>query len=180
MLQGKGRKAYTMTKPRERWTDAEHAKFLEALKLYGREWRKIEREAHDLWIFEFHQPWFCCDFVAELCHELLYFAGQNILARKHPSRSGAMHRNSSPSSSGGSRKLVNRPCPPPPPPPPPAPPPKKGKRKRKSTPPCRALCCHAAPMCLQVNSFWGKGQGGSGRLCLRSPHAAGPTPQRIT
>lgn len=31
-----------MTKPRERWTDEEHEKFLEALKLHGRQWRKIE------------------------------------------------------------------------------------------------------------------------------------------
>ncbi|KAL8166698.1 hypothetical protein V2J09_008197 [Rumex salicifolius] len=36
------RKPYTMTKQRERWTDEEHNNFLEALKLYGRAWRKIE------------------------------------------------------------------------------------------------------------------------------------------
>ncbi|KAK4278077.1 hypothetical protein QN277_015971 [Acacia crassicarpa] len=38
----KVRKPYTITKQRERWTDEEHKKFLEALKLYGRAWRKIE------------------------------------------------------------------------------------------------------------------------------------------
>lgn len=38
----KVRKPYTITKQRERWTDEEHQKFLEALKLYGRAWRKIE------------------------------------------------------------------------------------------------------------------------------------------
>ncbi|AES99134.1 putative transcription factor MYB-HB-like family [Medicago truncatula] len=38
----KARKPYTITKQREKWTDEEHKKFLEALKLYGRAWRKIE------------------------------------------------------------------------------------------------------------------------------------------
>ncbi|CAG7891796.1 unnamed protein product [Brassica rapa] len=38
----KVRKPYTITKERERWTDEEHSKFVEALKLYGRAWRKIE------------------------------------------------------------------------------------------------------------------------------------------
>eukprot|EP00252_Welwitschia_mirabilis_P009723 TRINITY_DN2250_c0_g1_i1.p1 TRINITY_DN2250_c0_g1~~TRINITY_DN2250_c0_g1_i1.p1 ORF type:complete len:1014 (+),score=252.37 TRINITY_DN2250_c0_g1_i1:344-3385(+) len=36
------RKPYTITKQRERWTDEEHQKFLEALKLHGRAWRRIE------------------------------------------------------------------------------------------------------------------------------------------
>ncbi|KAF6144557.1 hypothetical protein GIB67_006049 [Kingdonia uniflora] len=38
----KARKPYTITKQRERWTEEEHTKFLEALKLYGRAWRRIE------------------------------------------------------------------------------------------------------------------------------------------
>ncbi|XP_073001099.1 uncharacterized protein [Typha latifolia] len=38
----KVRKPYTMTKQRERWTEEEHKKFLEALQLYGRAWRRIE------------------------------------------------------------------------------------------------------------------------------------------
>lgn len=38
----KVRKAYTITKQRERWTDGEHDRFLQALKRYGRAWRKIE------------------------------------------------------------------------------------------------------------------------------------------
>ncbi|KFK25943.1 hypothetical protein AALP_AA8G183100 [Arabis alpina] len=38
----KVRKPYTITKERERWTDEEHKKFVEALKLYGRAWRRIE------------------------------------------------------------------------------------------------------------------------------------------
>ncbi|WOL10711.1 hypothetical protein Cni_G19470 [Canna indica] len=36
------RKPYTITKQRERWTEEEHNKFLEALQLYGRAWRRIE------------------------------------------------------------------------------------------------------------------------------------------
>ncbi|KAK6153231.1 hypothetical protein DH2020_012870 [Rehmannia glutinosa] len=38
----KVRKPYTITKQRERWTEDEHQKFVEALKLYGRAWRQIE------------------------------------------------------------------------------------------------------------------------------------------
>lgn len=38
----KVRKPYTITKQRERWTEDEHKKFLEALNLYGRAWRRIE------------------------------------------------------------------------------------------------------------------------------------------
>ena len=38
----KVRKPYTITKQRERWTEAEHEGFLEALKLHGRAWKKIE------------------------------------------------------------------------------------------------------------------------------------------
>lgn len=38
----KPRKPYTITKQRESWTDEEHEKFVEALKLYDRDWKKIE------------------------------------------------------------------------------------------------------------------------------------------
>ncbi|CAL0323900.1 unnamed protein product [Lupinus luteus] len=38
----KARKPYTISKQREKWTEEEHQKFLEALKLYGRGWRQIE------------------------------------------------------------------------------------------------------------------------------------------
>ncbi|KAK9071509.1 hypothetical protein SSX86_010078 [Deinandra increscens subsp. villosa] len=37
----KARKPYTITKQREKWTQDEHVKFLDALKLHGRSWPKI-------------------------------------------------------------------------------------------------------------------------------------------
>eukprot|EP00474_Spongospora_subterranea_P010644 CRZ11102.1 hypothetical protein [Spongospora subterranea] len=40
--QKKNRKPYTITKPRESWTDEEHDLFLEALQLFEREWKQIE------------------------------------------------------------------------------------------------------------------------------------------
>lgn len=42
LLHTKTRKPYTITKQRERWTEDEHNRFLEALKLYGRAWQRIE------------------------------------------------------------------------------------------------------------------------------------------
>ncbi|KAL9235206.1 hypothetical protein vseg_009989 [Gypsophila vaccaria] len=36
------RKPYTITKQRKKWSEEEHEKFLEALKLHGRAWKKIE------------------------------------------------------------------------------------------------------------------------------------------
>ncbi|CAH9097154.1 unnamed protein product [Cuscuta europaea] len=38
----KVRKPYTITKSRESWTEQEHDKFLEALTLFDRDWKKIE------------------------------------------------------------------------------------------------------------------------------------------
>ncbi|KAL5727150.1 Protein REVEILLE 6 [Ranunculus cassubicifolius] len=41
-LSKKTRKPYTITKSRESWTEHEHDKFLEALQLFDRDWKKIE------------------------------------------------------------------------------------------------------------------------------------------
>eukprot|EP00227_Mantoniella_beaufortii_P018312 CAMPEP_0197577484 /NCGR_PEP_ID=MMETSP1326-20131121/2098_1 /TAXON_ID=1155430 /ORGANISM="Genus nov. species nov., Strain RCC2288" /LENGTH=117 /DNA_ID=CAMNT_0043140563 /DNA_START=509 /DNA_END=859 /DNA_ORIENTATION=- len=38
----KARKAYTITKSRESWTEQEHNMFLESITLYDRDWKKIE------------------------------------------------------------------------------------------------------------------------------------------
>ena len=38
----KPRKPYTKTKPRVSWTPKEHARFLKALELYNRDWKRIE------------------------------------------------------------------------------------------------------------------------------------------
>ncbi|KAJ1282515.1 hypothetical protein BS78_03G058600 [Paspalum vaginatum] len=38
----KARKPYTITKPRERWSTDEHGRFLDALLMYGRDWKRIE------------------------------------------------------------------------------------------------------------------------------------------
>eukprot|EP00742_Colponemidia_sp_Colp-10_P000900 GILJ01000978.1.p1 GENE.GILJ01000978.1~~GILJ01000978.1.p1 ORF type:complete len:360 (+),score=61.84 GILJ01000978.1:172-1251(+) len=37
------RKPYTITKQRENWTDDEHKRFIEALKMYDRDWKKIQQ-----------------------------------------------------------------------------------------------------------------------------------------
>ena len=39
----KTRKPYTLTKQRESWTAEEHDRFITALQLYNRDWKKIEK-----------------------------------------------------------------------------------------------------------------------------------------
>lgn len=39
----RARKPYVMSKPRETWSEAEHSLFIEALKLYIRDWKKIQQ-----------------------------------------------------------------------------------------------------------------------------------------
>ncbi|KAL7721533.1 Myb family DNA-binding protein [Entamoeba marina] len=41
----KPRKQYTITKKREVWSDEEHARFVEGLSLYHKDWRKIEQHS---------------------------------------------------------------------------------------------------------------------------------------
>ncbi|XP_066333341.1 protein REVEILLE 6-like [Miscanthus floridulus] len=56
------RKPYTITKSRESWTDPEHEKFLEALQLFDRDWKKIEAYVGSKTVIQtenlvdFHQP----------------------------------------------------------------------------------------------------------------------------
>jgi len=38
----KSRKPYTLTKQRESWSNDEHERFIKALQLYNRDWKKIE------------------------------------------------------------------------------------------------------------------------------------------
>ncbi|CAL4935615.1 unnamed protein product [Urochloa decumbens] len=38
----KARKPYTITRPREKWATDEHDRFLHALVLFGRDWKRIE------------------------------------------------------------------------------------------------------------------------------------------
>lgn len=84
------RKPYTISKQREKWTEEEHQRFLEALKLYGRGWRQIkgkpqfEMDCMNL-VFVIPNPSFSAT--------LIFL--QNMLAPKQLFRSEAMLRNSS-------------------------------------------------------------------------------------
>eukprot|EP00208_Stichococcus_sp_RCC1054_P000629 CAMPEP_0206146932 /NCGR_PEP_ID=MMETSP1473-20131121/31842_1 /ASSEMBLY_ACC=CAM_ASM_001109 /TAXON_ID=1461547 /ORGANISM="Stichococcus sp, Strain RCC1054" /LENGTH=212 /DNA_ID=CAMNT_0053543665 /DNA_START=185 /DNA_END=819 /DNA_ORIENTATION=+ len=40
--EGKTRKPYVVSKQRQTWSDEEHERFVEAIKLYTRDWKKIE------------------------------------------------------------------------------------------------------------------------------------------
>jgi SHAQKYF class myb-like DNA-binding protein len=44
LLRVQARKPYTISKARERWSEEEHQRFVEAVRLHGRAWRKIEGE----------------------------------------------------------------------------------------------------------------------------------------
>lgn len=49
---GKQRKPYTLVKAREKWTDEEHIKFVEGVRLHGRQWRKIEGQSASLAVLQ--------------------------------------------------------------------------------------------------------------------------------
>ena len=38
----KQRKEYTIQQKREKWSDEEHDKFVEAIRIFGRDWKKVE------------------------------------------------------------------------------------------------------------------------------------------
>ena len=46
----RNRKPYTSTKPREKWTQQEHELFVEALRLHGRQWSKVEEHIGESFI----------------------------------------------------------------------------------------------------------------------------------
>ena len=39
---GKARKPYTVTRKRETWSEQEHALFVEGVRLFHRDWKKVE------------------------------------------------------------------------------------------------------------------------------------------
>ena len=55
MLFFKVRKPYTVTKQREKWSEKEHERFLEAIELYGRAWRQIQGILSVLFCFDRRQ-----------------------------------------------------------------------------------------------------------------------------
>lgn len=85
------RKPYTITKQREKWTDQEHSRFLDALRMYGRAWRRIEGERGAFGLFWHFPGLFPLTFV--LRHPRLM--AQSTSGRRLRCKSGAMLRSSS-------------------------------------------------------------------------------------
>ncbi|KAM0889955.1 hypothetical protein ACQ4PT_027358 [Festuca glaucescens] len=107
----KVRKPYTITKSRESWTEPEHDKFLEALQLFDRDWKKIEAFVGSKTVIQIRS------------HAQKYFlkvqksgTGEH-LPPPRPKRKAA-HPYPQKASKGASQAAVSQQLPPPPPPPP--------------------------------------------------------------
>ncbi|KAM0898575.1 hypothetical protein ACQ4PT_021843 [Festuca glaucescens] len=107
----KVRKPYTITKSRESWTEPEHDKFLEALQLFDRDWKKIEAFVGSKTVIQIRS------------HAQKYFlkvqkngTGEH-LPPPRPKRKAA-HPYPQKASKSASQAVVSQQLPPPPPPPP--------------------------------------------------------------
>ncbi|VVB15375.1 unnamed protein product [Arabis nemorensis] len=78
------RKPYTVTKQREWWTDDEHDRFQEALKLYGRAWQRIEEHIGTKTAVQIrsHAHKFFTKARIDLLHDEISTVGKEVVALK--------------------------------------------------------------------------------------------------